>query len=53
MCPETSGVYLKLAYHPVTCNMMDLYELVLDVVVSLKFKLSKKKKVIPKYVKVL
>lgn len=44
MCPETSGVYLKLAYHPVTCNMMDLYELVLDVVVSLKFKLSKKKK---------
>lgn len=36
------GVYVKLAYHPVMSSITDLYELVLDI--SLKFKLSKKKK---------
>lgn len=38
------GVYVKLACYPVMSSMTDLYELVLDIRVSLKFKLSKKKK---------
>lgn len=37
------GVYVKLAYHPVMSSMTDLYALVLGIIVSLKFKLSKKK----------